>query len=110
MISKPAIMRRGDKYTIQEMLLKVKGQQLKSIFFYIQTDKSKPHGNQKPKTYNRYTHKKKNPNLSLKIVTQLQAKKAKEERNKKYIQINITGDLRYKYLLQNISKSNSTIH
>ena len=31
------------------------------------------------------THKKKNPNLSLKIVTQLQAKKAKEERNKKYI-------------------------
>ena len=33
MISKPAIMRRGDKYMILEMLLKVKGQQLKSIFF-----------------------------------------------------------------------------
>ena len=33
MISKPAIMRRRDKYMILEMLLKVKGQQLKSTFF-----------------------------------------------------------------------------
>ena len=44
----------------------------------------KPHGNCKPKIYNRYTHKRKpNPKITLKIVINLQEKRTKEKRGKK---------------------------
>ena len=60
MISKQAIMRRGEyKCRILEMHLKLRDQQLKTTFcIYIYTAISKPNGKCKPENYNRYTHKK----------------------------------------------------
>ena len=34
----------------------------------------KPHGNPKPKLYNRYTQRERNPNITLKIVNKSQGK------------------------------------
>ena len=52
MIHKLVNMRGGEcKYSITEMHLKLIDQQFKTILTI-----SKPHGNSKPKIYNRYTH------------------------------------------------------
>lgn len=50
---------------------------------YIQVAICKPHGNPKPKIFNRYTHKKRrDPNKTLKMVIKSHRKRAKEEINK----------------------------
>ena len=66
------------------MHLNLRDQQLKLIT-YIQIAIYKPHGNHRPKTYNKYTHKKRemNPNIALKIVIKSQGKTLKEEETKK---------------------------
>ena len=48
----------------------------------------KPHGNCKPKIYNRYTHtkRKSNSNTALQIVIKSQEKRTKEEGKKKDLQ------------------------
>ena len=71
------------------MHLDLRDQQLK-IITYIQISIYKPHGNHRPKTYNKYTHKKRemNPNIALKIVIKSQGKTLKEEGTKRTTQKN----------------------
>ena len=40
-----------------------------------------PHGNHKPKNYNRQTHIERNPNITLRIVIKSQGRRTKIERN-----------------------------
>ena len=40
-----------------------------------------PHGNHKPKNYNRQTHTERNPNITLRIVIKSQGRRTKIERN-----------------------------
>ena len=87
-IPKPGIMRRGEyKCRILKMHLKLRDQQLKTIFVCVcvcrerererETAISKAHGKQKSKIYKRYTHKKRksNPSTTLKIVFKPQENK-----------------------------------
>ena len=55
MILKLAVMRRGEyQCRILEMHLKLRDQQLITIFYICRLLYQKPHGNCKPKNYNRY--------------------------------------------------------
>ena len=84
-ISKPAIMRRGDKYMILEMLLKVKGQQLKSIFFIYRLIYQNLMVTKNQKSIiDTHTTKKKESKHNTKVSHQVM--RAKEERKKNHLQ------------------------
>ena len=70
------------------MCSNLRDQQLKIIIHthththtHTQTAIYKPHGNNKPKVYNWYTHtKERNPNITLKIVIKSQGREQKKEK------------------------------
>ena len=66
------------------MQLKLRDQQLKTILYiYVQTAISKPHGNRKPKIYNRYTKKEKQSKHNTKDAYQIIGEKNKTGREEK---------------------------
>ena len=87
MISKQVIVRRGEhKYRILEMHLKLRNQQLKTTLYIYRLLNQNVMGNANQKLQWIHTHKKSNPNSTLKIFIKLQEKRTKEEGKKKDLQ------------------------
>ena len=91
MISKPAVVRRGEyKCRILEMHLKLKDQQLKTILFTYRLLYQNLMGTANQKSTIVTQKRKRNPNTTLKLVIKSQEKRTKEDRQKKDLQKQLT--------------------